>query len=428
MQVTVVNMSVSNSGDSFVTSSKAVFFCPRDPLFVWDLENKVSLQLAIAITAIAAPFTTFLNTLVIVTIQKTRQLQTNSNILISSLAITDLLVGAVSTPLIITVDALILRGIVPESIVCKINHSAAFVQYIAYSASYMHLILMGWERYVAIAKPMKYKVLLRKGKMKRYSGIVWITVIMGDVLVMTLQAIALPHELLFALYFIEGVVWLIGFMALVYFYSMVYSKARKQSRSQISQISQITAKIQSRIAFTACLLTAAVFLCSLPMAVFVATVQFLPILRASSVFRWSEVPLYLNSLLNPVLYFYRNRRYRKAALKLLRFRMPLQNQSVSPCTRWCRDSFVPVDEKYVCDTERTQCLPRSQSWAADTHGRLSIMPGMQNKSAMERRFSCPPLLSYGNLREGIQPVTQTITVQIELAPRNKLARSDGKQD
>ena len=425
MQVTVVNMSVSNSGDSFVTSSKAVFFCPRDPLFIWDLENKVSLQLAIAITAIAAPFTTFLNTLVIVTIQKTRQLQTNSNILITRLAITDLLVGAVSTPLIITVDALILRGTVPESIVCKINHSAAFVQYIAYSASYMHLILMGWERYIAIAKPMKYKVLVRKGRMKRYSGIVWIKVIIGYVLVMTLQAIALPHELLFALYFIEGVVWLIGFMALVYFYSMVYSKARKQSRSQISQI---TAKIQSRIAFTAFLLTAAVFIFSLPIPVVVATVQFWPILRANSVFRWSEVPLYLNSLLNPVLYFYRNRRYRKAALKLLRFRTPLQTQSVRPCTRWRRDTFVPVDEKYVCDTEITQCLPRSQSWATDTHGRLSIMPGMQNKSAMERRFSCPPLLSYGNLREGIQPVTQTITVQIELAPRNKLARSDGKQD
>ena len=412
-------MSVSNSGDS-----KAVFFCPRDPLFIWDLENKVSLQLIIAITAITAPFTTFLNTLVIVTIQKTRQLQTNSSILISSLAITDLLVGAVSTPLIITVDALILRGTVPESIVCKINHSAAFVQYIAYSASYMHLILMGWERYIAIAKPMKYKVLVRKGRMQRYSGIVWITVIIGYVLVMTLQAFALPRELLFALYFIEGVVWLIGFMALVYFYSMVYSKARKQSRSQISQISQTTAKIQRRIAFTAFLLTAAVFIFSLPIPVVVATVQFWPILRANSVFRWSEVPLYLNSLLNPVLYFYRNRRYRKAALKLLRFRMPLQTQSVSPCTRWRRDTFVPVDEKYVCDTEITQCLPRSQSWAADTHGRLSIMPGMQNKAAMERRFSCPPVLSYGNLREVIQPVTQTITVQIELTPRKEKQKQD----
>ena len=117
-------MSMSNNEDSLINSSKAVFFCPNDPLFVWDLENEVSLQLAIAITAIAAPFTTFLNTLLVVTIKKTKELQTNSNILITRLAITDLLVGAVSTPLIITVDALILRGTVPESIVC---------------ASYMHV-------------------------------------------------------------------------------------------------------------------------------------------------------------------------------------------------------------------------------------------------------------------------------------------------
>ena len=412
-------MSMSNSGDSLVNSTKAVFFCPQFPLFVWDLENEVSLQLVIAITAIAAPFTTFLNTLVIVTIQKTRQLQTNSNILITRLAITDLLVGAVSMPLIITVDALILRGTVPERIVCNINQSAAFVLYIAYSASYMHLTLMGWERYVAIAKPMKYKALVRKGRIKRYSGIVWITVVTAFVLLTTLQAIALPHEFLLVLYLLQGVLWLISFMALVYFYSMVYSKARKQSRSQISQI---TAKIQSRIAFTAFLLTAAVFIFSLPIPAVIATVQFWPILRVYSVYRWSEVPLYLNSLLNPVLYFYRNRRYRKAALKLLRFRMPLKNRSVGPSTRWRRDFFVLVDEKYFGDTERTQCLPRSQSWAADTHGRLDIMPGMQNNSAMKRRFSCPPLLSYGNLREAIQPVTRTITVQIELTPGGKLAR------
>ena len=388
-------------------------------MFVWDLENEVSLQLVIAITTIAAPFTTFLNTLVIVTIQKTRELQTNSSILISSLAITDLFVGAVSTPLIITVDALILQGTVSESTVCNINESAAFVLYIAYSASYMHLILMAWERYVAIAKPMKYNVLVRKGRIKRYSGVVWITVVTAFALQTTLQAIALPHEFLLVLHLIEGVFWLISFLALVYFYSMVYSKARKQSQSQISQI---TAKIQSRIAFTAFLLTAAVFICSLPMAVFVGTVQFLPILRANSVFRCLEVPLYLNSLLNPVLYFYRNSRYRKAALKLLRFRMPLQNQSVAPCARWHRDFFVPVDEKCVDDNERTQCLSRSRSWAANTYGRLSIMPGMRNKPAMKRRFSCPPLVSHGNFPELIQPITRTITLQTELTPEKQTGK------
>ena len=140
--------------------------------------------------------------------------------------------------------------------------------YIAYGASYMHLILMDWERFIAT----KYKVLVRKQRIKRYSGIIWITVVILYVLVMTLQAIALPHEFVLVLHFIEGVVWLVGFMTLVYFYSMVYSKARKQSRSQISQISQISAKIQSRIAFTAFLLTAAVFIFSLPIPVVVATV------------------------------------------------------------------------------------------------------------------------------------------------------------
>ncbi|RMX46559.1 hypothetical protein pdam_00022315 [Pocillopora damicornis] len=99
-------MTMSNNEDSLINSSKAVFFCPRDPLFVWDLENEVSLQLVIAITAIAAPFTTFLNTLLVVTIKKTKELQTNSNILITRLAITDLLVGAVSTPLNITKQAI----------------------------------------------------------------------------------------------------------------------------------------------------------------------------------------------------------------------------------------------------------------------------------------------------------------------------------
>ena len=79
-----------------------------------------------------------------------------------------------------------------------------YVLHMHVCASYMHLILMGWERYVAIAKPMKYKVLVRKRRIKRYSGIVWITVVIVYVLVMTLQAIALPHEFLLVLHLIEG--------------------------------------------------------------------------------------------------------------------------------------------------------------------------------------------------------------------------------
>ena len=102
--------------------------------------------------------------------------------------------------------------------------------------------------------------------------------------------------------------------------------------------------------------------------------------------------------------------------------MPLQNQSVAPCARWHRDFFVPVDEKCVDDNERTQCLSRSRSWAANTYGRLSIMPGMRNKPAMKRRFSCPPLVSHGNFHELIQPITRTITLQTELTPEKQTGK------
>ena len=124
-------MNRSASKDSFDNSSRSVFFCPRSPHLIWDLKETISLQLAITVTAAACPFTILLNILVIVAVKKIRELQTNSNILIASLAVADLLVGAVSMPLTISVDALILRGNVSENMICTINEITGFVLYTA---------------------------------------------------------------------------------------------------------------------------------------------------------------------------------------------------------------------------------------------------------------------------------------------------------
>ena len=63
-----------------------------------------------------SPVTILMNLLVIVTVVKRRELQKLSNILLRSLALVDLLVGAVSMPLSATVDVLILRQIPVEHI------------------------------------------------------------------------------------------------------------------------------------------------------------------------------------------------------------------------------------------------------------------------------------------------------------------------
>ena len=82
---------------------------------IWDSTQKTSLQLAIAVAAVTCLFTIFLNILVIVAILKTNDLRRKKcNILITSLAATYLLEGAVTTPLAITTDAIILQGTVLE--------------------------------------------------------------------------------------------------------------------------------------------------------------------------------------------------------------------------------------------------------------------------------------------------------------------------
>ena len=141
--------------------------------FRWDLKQTLSLQLTIGATAVACPWIIFLNILVILAIKKVRELHKNSNILITNLAVTDLLVGAVSMPLSITVDALILQGTVSHSTIYLLSEIGVSVLITLYTISYRHLLLIAWERYVAIVKWTEYKALVTKGRMKKYTLIVW---------------------------------------------------------------------------------------------------------------------------------------------------------------------------------------------------------------------------------------------------------------
>lgn len=107
-----------------------------------------------AITTIACPFTILLILSVITAARKRRELKNISNILLSSVALTDLLVGAVSIPLCITLDALVIqRGFLNDGI-CMMFFRSVSVLYTVCSSSFCHLLLIAWERYVAVAKWM----------------------------------------------------------------------------------------------------------------------------------------------------------------------------------------------------------------------------------------------------------------------------------
>ena len=65
------------------------------------------------------------------------------------------------------------------------------------------------------------------------------------------------------------------------------------------------------------LLLIAAFVCSVPILVVMTSVSYSPVFRTYSALRWVYIGIQINSLANPTLYFYRNKRYRKALLQLI---------------------------------------------------------------------------------------------------------------
>lgn len=98
------------------------YFCSRKQGDTWILTDTTTFTASIVTSAVACPLTVLLNILVIFAVKTRKELQKNSNILLVSLAVSDLLVGAISMPLSITRDAFLLKrkfGVTGVSI-CRI--------------------------------------------------------------------------------------------------------------------------------------------------------------------------------------------------------------------------------------------------------------------------------------------------------------------
>ena len=137
-------MTVKNT-ESLTNSSnetRSVFYCPESPEYIWDLSNTTSFKIIVAITATACPVTILLNLLVIIAVKTRRELKQISNILLSGVAMTDLLVGAISLPLSIALDALVINRVLVVDIICTLDFISVSVLHISCWASFFHLILI----------------------------------------------------------------------------------------------------------------------------------------------------------------------------------------------------------------------------------------------------------------------------------------------
>lgn len=293
--------------------AQSIFFCPYKPIFTWILSDKTTFYATVSIISTACPITILLNIVVITAVKKTRRLQNKSNILLASLALADLLVGAVSIPLNISLDVLLLCKAVNYPI-CEIAFANQLVLYAAVCSSLYHLTFIAWERYVAVKRSIRYKVIVTKSRVKKFAKISWFLAFLTTTPARVLKAAGVDYKYVELLNIILTLPAVICIIFIMYFYTMVYLGVRQQKVKNIHQGPALfKEKIERKIAKTTAILTAVLLISYSPSVGVLLFGEFVPFLRTSSFFRWSETLIQLNSLVNPFLYcFVLNRHFRNA--------------------------------------------------------------------------------------------------------------------
>ncbi|XP_029936897.1 trace amine-associated receptor 13c-like [Myripristis murdjan] len=189
--------------------------------------------------------TVALNLLVIISISHYRQLHTTTNLLLLSLAVSDLLVGLLMMPVeIVLTGACWLLG----DLLCTLYY---VVEFIITSASIGNMVLISVDRYVAICDPLCYPTKVTPRRVKICVCLCWMcsvfysSLLLNDQLMKPGRYNVCYGECVIVLSYIVGSVDLLfGFLlpitVLIVLYMRVFVVAVSQARAMRSHVVSVT--------------------------------------------------------------------------------------------------------------------------------------------------------------------------------------------
>ena len=220
-------------------------------------------------------------------------------------------------PLFAVVEILMVRHVAVEHL-CMLDslHLLLLTIFSALSSIY-HLTFIAWERYVAVRKWMNYKVIVTKNLVKILALIAWLVAKFTVAPLFILIAIDVDQEVLRKRFLVMSIWVAFCLIVIVLFYVMVYLGVRKRNTNQLNKVTAlIRGKLESRAAKMTGLVTAALTFSFVPVIVIGVTAKVFPGVRTRLAFRLARILGQLNSAVNPLIYFYSNRRFREAVLEL----------------------------------------------------------------------------------------------------------------
>ena len=270
--------------------------------------------LAIVLNLLSCPPIILLNALIITAVKTKRRLQTNHNILLASLAGTDLAVGIAAQPML-TVQAFYrLTGGSPD-VLCKIYSMAHEATACLCVLSLFHLVLISVDRFVAMKYSLRYESIVNKFRVTIAAAGCWLLV-----MVYSITRIA-PGIKSFPAYILA----VISLIVISYCHISVYFVCRRHmiqiKSEQVSQEASAKFLAERKAWKTTSIIIGGVFACYLPGVLR----QLLLALAHESSLIWgistSVYPLVLscfmlNSLCNPIIYCWRNKEIREVLKQL----------------------------------------------------------------------------------------------------------------
>ncbi|XP_067038940.1 lysophosphatidic acid receptor 3-like [Acropora muricata] len=276
------------------------------------LTEQVLLIIQIIITTTACPFTILLNILVILAVKKTPRLQSKANILLACLAATDAFIGLTAQPSSILVE--LYRVINVKSLVIKILelfHGGALLAGI--TNSLLHLMLVTFERLVAIKFTTHHPFLITEKYIKVSVAIFWI---------IALCTWALRYIIPYVVLFTVGSLVAICIIFIAISYVILYRETlRHRKRIKTEQILVAQQEVETFLKENKALKTTvyvvgSLVLCFTLSLIFLLSVILKGLSLEESVYfvSFCRVLIMLDSLLNPLIYFWRDKEMSKIVL------------------------------------------------------------------------------------------------------------------
>ena len=312
-------MAADNGTESPLNSSQPA--CSLWGNYSWREEyltptNFVLLVAAVSAESLMIPFTVLLNALVIFLVWRKRYLRKQKpSVLLACLAATDLLVGAVVLPLVIAGHAFRFS----RTPVCLLDTVALAGVNLACSASLYHLVVISGERYVAIKHSLRYETLVTANRLITAVATAWTiavaTTLIGLIIIVLMNRAEFAESIYYAIIYLS----IPGSLAEICFCQVsIFLETRRHRRhiraQQVSGAATMDILKQDKAVRTTAMIVGTLLLSYAPIIVCsVVTLAVRPPIDVEfgAIFA-TEVFIYANSLVNPIIYCMRTQDFKRA--------------------------------------------------------------------------------------------------------------------